>query len=196
MVHPLLIASYMSVILALYLPEAYGLYPSDIVWRLVLTIVLLTAVFPSLTVLGLWLFTPWVSDLELTNREERVLPFIVLIAYYGLAIWLLVFRIELGEMVQVLLLGTTLMIGIMVVINTRFKISIHTAAIWGLAGAALGLAVRFPGTQMPTVAIGAVLAGGLIGTSRLYLGYHRPAEVWVGTLFGFFYNLAVVMIFL
>ncbi len=194
--HPLLMGSYMSVLLAIYFPDAFGPYTQEMVWRLVIAFTLLTALFPALAVLGLWAFTPWVSDLELIDKKERSVPFFVLIFFYGVAAKFLVFDLSLGPIVRVLLIGAILMIALMVLINTRFKISIHCAAIWSLAGSAVGLAWKFPETQLMSAAIVSIICGGLIGTSRLYLGYHRPVEVWVGSLFGFYYSLGLVMLLL
>lgn len=192
-IHPLVMASYMSAILAYFMPEVYGGFAQDVVWRLVLAFAMMTALFPAMVVLGLWAWTPLVSDLELTDRKERLVPFLVLILFYSFTAYSLVFSLNLGHIVRLLLISAIVMVAIMVVINTRFKISIHSAAIWSLAGSCLGLAWKFPESGMMVAAYASIAAGGLIGTSRLYLGYHRPIEVWVGSMFGFFYSLSVAM---
>lgn len=194
--HPLLMTSYMSALLAVFLPEAYIPYPESAVWQLVLAFFLLTAVLPALFVFGLYMFTPVVTDLELTDRKERLVPFIVLIIFYSAAAYFLVIELGLGPIVRVLLFSAIVMIALMVLINTRFKISIHCTAAWALAGYALALSVNFSFPHMLPMVFGTVIFGGLIGTSRLYLGCHKPAEVWLGTLFGFLYSFFSVLVLL
>lgn len=156
---------------------------------------MLTALFPSLSILGLWLFTPWVTDLELSNRKERFVPFLVFIGCYIMAAKLLVFDLNLGLIVKVLMLSATLMVAIMVAINTKFKISIHSAAIWSIAGATLALAWKFPESDLLVVSTVLILGAGITGTSRLFLGYHRPSEVWIGAIYGFLFNALPILIF-
>ena len=189
--HPLLMATYMSLILYLFVPEAFSPYPRQVVPKLVISIFFLTALLPSILVVLLKLFTPIVSDLELSNRRERLLPFIILIIFYiGAGKWLVV-DLQLGDIIKILLFSGTGLIGIMFLINLKFKISIHSAAIWAIAGYTLGMTMKLSLPELKYVIFSAIVAGGLIGTSRLYLGYHRPKEVWMGSLLGFFYCLSI-----
>ncbi len=194
--HPLLMAGYMSAILAMYFPEAYAPYPQSMAWRLVLAFVMMTALFPSMAVFGLYKFTSLVTDLELTDRKERLLPFIVLILFYVVAAQTLVFELDLGLIIRVLLFSATVMIGALLLINLKFKISIHAAAIWALAGNSAALCNKFLIIDLLTPTYAIVVIAGLVGTSRLYLGYHQPKEVWAGSAFGFLYSYAVVLLFL
>lgn len=189
--HPLLMSTYMSLILYLFVPEAFSPYPRHVVPKLVMSMFFLTALLPSILVVLLKLLTPVITDLELSNRKERLLPFIILIIFYiGAGKWLIV-DLQLGEIVKILLFSGTGLIGIMFLINLKFKISIHSAAIWAIAGYTLAMAMKLSLPELKYVIFGAIVAGGLIGTSRLYLGYHRPKEVWMGSLLGFFYSLTV-----
>lgn len=194
--HPLMMTGYMSALLAIFMPEAYIPFPEQAVWQLVLSFFILTALFPALFVFGLWMFTPLVTDLELTDRKERLVPFVVLILFYSLAAYVLVIELELGPIIRVLLFSAIVMIAIMLVINTRFKISIHCSAAWALAGYALGLSVNYSLINILPMVFGTIVIGGLIGTSRLYLGCHKPTEVWLGTIFGLVYSFLVVLILL
>ncbi|MCP4460974.1 MAG: hypothetical protein GY816_23580 [Cytophagales bacterium] len=194
--HPLLMATYMSTILYLFVPEAFIPYPIDVVPRLVLSMFFLTALFPSIFVVLLKLLTPFISDLELSNRKERLLPFIILMVFYAGAGKWLVMDLQLGHIIKTLLFSGTGMIGLMFLINIKLKISIHSAAIWAIAGYTLSLAMKLSLPELNWVIFTTIIAGGLIGTSRLHLGYHRPMEVWTGSVLGFFYSFFMAYAFL
>jgi membrane-associated phospholipid phosphatase len=190
--HPLLMAGYMSMILAMYFPEAYAPYPQEMAWRLVIAFVMLTAFFPSLAVLGLYMFTPFVSHLELTDRKERLLPFIVLLIFYIIAAKTLVLDLDLGWVIRVLILSASGLIACLFLINTRLKISIHAAAIWAIVGNTAALANKFQINDLLIPLYLMVIVAGWVGASRLYLGYHRPKEVWAGSIFGLVFSYVVL----
>ncbi|MEQ9231724.1 MAG: phosphatase PAP2 family protein, partial [Cyclobacteriaceae bacterium] len=80
--------------------------------------------------------------------------------------------------------------------NLKFKISIHAAAIWAVAGNTAALCNKFLLNDMIALTYTIVVIAGLVGTSRLYLGYHQPKEVWAGSVFGFLFSYAAVLLFL
>lgn len=194
--HPLLMATYISLILFLHVPEAFIPYPAEVVPKLILSIFFLTALFPSIMVVLLKFLTPFISDLELSDRKERFLPFIILIIFYiGASKWMVV-DLQLGKIIKILLFSGTGMIGLMFLINLKFKISIHASAIWAIAGYALSLSIQLSLPELKSVIFLTIISGGLINTSRLYLGYHRPLEVWTGSIVGFLYSFFMGFLFL
>lgn len=192
--HPLLMTTYMSVILSCYVPEAFSPYSASIVPKLVLSIFFLTTLFPLMSIILLKLLTPLISDLKLSTRKERLLPFIiVIILYIGTSKWLII-DLQLSEIIRILLFLATGMIGLMCLINLKFKISTHSAAMWAIAGYALSMAIKLSLPELKSVIFIAVIIGGLVSTSRLYLGYHRPLEVWTGSIVGGGYSFLMVYI--
>jgi hypothetical protein len=69
------------------------------------------------------------------------------------------------------------------VITLRWKISAHMVGIGGLLGALLGVMVVH-GAHAPVVLALAFVAAGALGTARLLVSDHTPAQVYVGTLLG------------
>ncbi len=189
--HPLLMATYMSALIAFRIPELLGVTNPVVIPRLVLMIFVMTAVLPGIAVYVLSLLSH-VSDLELTSRKERLTPFLMIMLCYLAAIYLLVYRIELAPTFNIMLVSVTLLIALLLVITLKFKISIHGAAAWSAVGYLLGIIIRYEIHDLTWLVMLMFALAGLVSTSRLYLGYHRPVEVWSGALLGFSFAFVVM----
>jgi membrane-associated phospholipid phosphatase len=71
------------------------------------------------------------------------------------------------------------------VINFWWKISLHAVGSGALIGLVLILSLKML-TPLEWYLISAIIAGGLVLSSRLKLNLHSPVEVWVGLFAGFF----------
>ena len=83
----------------------------------------------------------------------------------------------------------------LLLITNWFKISIHAAAIWALAGLMAGIFISFPGENLIYQVAVVFLIAGLVSSSRLYLGRHTQKEVWSGTFLGFSVGFLSVLLF-
>ena len=184
--HPLLMATYCSVLFYLTTPEIFSPIPKDYILYFIGAIFVTTAVIPALSVLFL-LLTSRISNLEITNIEERSLPFISIGAFYGATTYMFYTKMMLPNGLLVMMIAVTVMIFLILLISIKFKISVHSAGIWGVCGfyAALSLKYLVTGTLIP-LGVAFVLAG-LTTTSRLFLNRHTPAESWSGAIFGFLF---------
>lgn len=117
------------------------------------------------------------------EREERNLPYLV----QALCLASLIFSFRNNGLPALL---TDMVVGALVAvlaawfINRRWKISAHAVGMGGLVGF---LAAMYAQTDVPVLwplAI-AVLLSGAVGTARLYLQAHRPAQIYAGFLVGF-----------
>lgn len=190
--HPLLMATYMSLILFLNVPEIFPFQLRTIIY-LLLAVFLTTCAIPAFSIYSLRLFS-FVSSLELTNRKERPFPFLLIFIWYAVASYVFVSRLQLGKPFSTIIIAVTILIGILFVITKWFKISIHSTAIWSAAGILASL-VLFNDVAMQGALVISILLAGLVGTSRLYLGYHRPEEIWFGALLGFLFSFFALYFF-
>jgi membrane-associated phospholipid phosphatase len=69
----------------------------------------------------------------------------------------------------------------------RYKISVHAAAIWGVAGFFSALSSFYYAKNLMIVLSIIFLFSGLTVFARLKLGRHTPNESWIGALLGFVY---------
>ena len=190
--HPLLMATYLSIIILLGAPELFT-FPAKAARILVLAVFLTTCVIPAFTIYSLKLFSK-ISNLELTNKDERPLPFSFIFIWYAVSCYLFVERLQLGKPFSTIIISVTILIGLLFIITKWFKISIHSTAIWSAVGIIAALIIVSAVTLQYVLLIFILLAG-LTATSRLYLGYHQPAEVWYGGVLGFSFSFLAIYFF-
>jgi len=189
--HPLLIASHLSALLLFSAPELLPRIPPSASWQFILIIFLITALMPAISILLLKTFK-YISDFELEKRNERLIPFAFILFYYSGASYLFMFKLEMGHLFNLVMVSVTILILLLLMITTRFKISIHSAAIWGAVGYLTAIFIS-QGLTVNWIYYLVVLMAGLTTCSRLYLGYHTSKEAWLGCILGFSFSFLVLM---
>ncbi len=125
-----------------------------------------------------------IKDYDLKDRKDRLGPFVaillcyILLFYYfysaGMYIWFLA-----------LLLAPCILIIISAIITIYWKISAHMMGIGGLIGGVLSVCYFVKGTNPYVLFIVLFILAGCLGTARLILKRHTPAQVYAGFLLGF-----------
>jgi len=153
---------------------------------------LMAVFFPLLTVFIMYK-NKLISSVSIPKRVERLPLLILVIIYYSMTYY--IFRYWnttllnlLQPYLSFLFAGLTLIL-ILTLITLKWKISIHTASISGLAGGMMALTIiAQPITNLPQVFLvntGLLVFIGLVSFSRLYLKAHSPHQVIVGVALGF-----------
>ena len=193
--HPLFVLTYLLVLLLCLNPYLFGANSIDspIGKELVLRIFLSSAFIPGAAVLMLR-FTGLLKSLDMPDKQDRTGPLIITGMFY---IWL--FRnfldnTQVPALLSSFTLGASLGLFLAFFINIFSKISLHAVGMGGLIGAVAllwGICPEYllraghpllqAGFLFPVLF---VLAGG-VGSARMYLGAHRPADLWGGYLVGF-----------
>ena len=84
------------------------------------------------------------------------------------------------------MLGASISVSLALVIHSVYqRVSWHSLGMGGLVAIALHAAQTIARTDMSLGLAAIILAAGLTGTARLWLGKHTPYEVGRGYLFGF-----------
>ncbi len=190
--HPLLMATYLSYVLFTKSPELFPRVVPQAIPQFLLVIFITTCLMPALSIFLLRTFS-FISNLELTKRSERIRPFIFIAFYYAASSYLFADKLSMGPVFMTVMIGVTVLIIVLLIITTWFKISIHTAAIWSGVGFVSALSVSM-GINIGWYFYGLILAAGLTASSRLYLGYHKPKEIWSGAVLGFAYSFLIILI--
>lgn len=198
--HPLLIVTYMLVLLLLINPYLFGVYSigDEFSRVLILQVFLSTFFIPGFAV-AMLRFTGLISSLELKTKQERIGPYVITGMFY---IWM--FRNFLGNAqvptaFSAFLLGAAIGLFIAFFINIFSKISAHAVGMGGLLGMVIITLLLFSHdtflinlgsigayeVSMYWVLMLTVLLAGLVGTARLILQAHEPTDLYGGYLVGF-----------
>ncbi len=188
--HPILLPTYGFLLLMNSNAYFSLLYPKMKLYLMV-QVIFFTTIFP---LIGIFLSSRILNKkIDLHNREDRLLPFLFTSISYSVACFSLR-NIAVYNIYQ----GTMLICGVVVIllllISTKWKISIHMATIGGFTGIFFGL-YRHMHINTFAVAIAIIIIAGLIGTSRLILHRHTPTQVYIGYALGLVLTRVLVTLF-
>ncbi len=149
------------------LPMAYKMVVLSIV-------AFFTILLPSILIHLYRLFQGW-TLIELGHKERRMVPYVISIMCYITCIYVM------KEMHIPHFMGSILKVALCIQIvcalmNAWWKISTHTAAIGGVAGALFAFAEIFGFNPVWWLCVVFILAG-LVGTSRMILRQHTLSQV-------------------
>lgn len=182
--HPLLMATYSCAIMYWIIPEIYSPIRYESIPFFIGVVFLTTAVVPALSILFLKM-TQKVTSLEITKLEERSLPFLSIGTFYGVTTYMFYAKMSVPFPLLIMMMAVTVLIFLIYLISFNFKISVHSAGIWGVAGLFSALAIKYLSTSVIPILAAIFVAAGLTTMSRLYLGRHSPDESWSGVTLGF-----------
>jgi len=120
--------------------------------------------------------------IEVGYRERRMVPYVISILCYLSCVWLLK-SMNVFHFVSSILVAALLVQIVCAIINVWWKISTHTAAIGGVAGALFVFGEVFAFNPVWWLSLVFVLAG-LLGTSRMILRQHSLLQVVAGFIVG------------
>ena len=123
-----------------------------------------------------------ISDLDVSNKKERIFPYIITIVSTAAGI-ILIYRYNLPWIALKLYIGTMLAALIAFLITFWWKISVHTIAFGCIVASAFLICLNQSKNPLIFFVI-LLLSGGLQATSRLYLKAHTLGQVTAGFFLG------------
>lgn len=187
--HPLLMATYTSMLLYIIFPSIFSPIPIQSIPYFIGAIFITTFLIPAVSILMLR-FTKRISSLKLTNREERIMPFISIALFYSISTYMFYVKMNLTATIMAVMIIATALIVILTIISLAYKISVHAAGIWGICGIMCSMYLKLSGEPALGLFFSIFLIAGITSSSRLYLNRHTPTEVWLGSFVGFFFCLS------
>lgn len=182
LLHPVLMPTYALWILLNH--NTYLKYTTTPVEKILLfAIVVINNLLLPLIISYILIRRGWIQSFEMNSKEERGIPFIVNAALLLTSHYLME-KLVLPKVYSLLLLGAAVSVVLAILINLKWKISIHMIGIGGMTGILFGLSTYlFVDLRMPVVFC--LLTAGWLGTARLSLGAHTPAQLYAGFAIGF-----------
>ena len=198
----LLMARYISIIFTPFYLPLVGLaalfsftYLSMMPWVYKI-FVLLTAycftVFLPTTLIHIYRRYQGWSLLKLFSREGRMIPYVISILSY-LACFYVMNAMHFPHFMSSIVVAAIAIQIICALINNRWKISTHTAAIGGTTGAVVAFSLIIGFNPLWWFCVLIILAG-VVGTGRMLLRLHSLGEIVGGYLVGLFAGLTAVIL--
>ncbi len=148
----------------------------------ILIMFMITILIPVLLFL-FFLKKKYIHSLEMNDKEERVLPYIVSCVFYFVAFTLFQ-KLQLPSFFKLFLLGGSILTFILLIINHFWKISAHMTGMGSLLGTFLAIAVLYS-IEIPLFIPSLILLSGVVGFARLQLNRHSPLQIYAGFILGF-----------
>ncbi len=133
----------------------------------------------------------YIESLSLKTRRERFYPYLVTIIMMGIVLYSFSQR-PIPHAIFLFFIGALTSLITLFVINFFWKVSAHMAGIGGLIGALIALQLRL-NTDLSGYIILAIIVAGLIGSARLVLDAHKPAQLLIGLFVGLLPQIYIVL---
>lgn len=180
--HPLILPTYAFAVIVLTNPYLFGNFSEGLKWLVVMRVFINTFLFPVICIFLLKQLG-YVKSVNMEDRKERIIPYICCMVFY---FWsFMVYRkSEEPVILNTALLGASVTLAVVFVINLFRKVSIHTAGMGCLIGLMLGNTL-FSTYNLVWILLITLIAAGLVGTSRILLKAHEEKEIYIGYFVGF-----------
>ena len=160
-------------------------YMAMMPWRYKLLVLALVYVFtillPTVLIHVYRRYQGW-TLIELGARERRMVPYVIsILCYFGC--YYLMTVLQIPRFMGRILVAALIVQVLCAIINVWWKISTHTAAIGGVAGALMAFAFLFMFNPVWWLCL-VFIIGGMVGTSRMILRQHSLWQVVAGFLVG------------
>ncbi len=152
-----------------------------------------TALIPGLSVLYM-MKTGQVSDIFISNRRQRTLPYVYTLISYLFWIYFLWQTMLLSTLLVLVAAGAVVGLILVMIINIKWKISAHLTGMGSLFGASLGFSYVFFLNPLPYFLILLLLSLSVMW-SRIYLKAHTPMQVVGGFYVGMFTTFLPCILF-
>lgn len=195
--HPLLILTYMALVLLWTNPFSFGFRHVAEADMLLIIIVMTTVTLPVIGVVMMKMLG-WIKTFRMEERQERIGPYIA----SGLMYLTLYLHVSQGDSfpdsIRVAVLGSLFALWVCFFINNFVKISAHAAGVGGFVALVTLTKLKF-GYEQAQIGIpghinlvlpldyllyGSIILAGIVCTSRLILKTHDTREVYMGVIVG------------
>ena len=161
--------------------------------RAVLFVMALGTLFFPLMMIPVLYYRNLISSLQNASREERLLPYLVILILYVITFVYFV-RLPLSRVIHGYVLSVSILLFVLLLLSVKFRICGHTAALGGICGLVFTLVLQYQTPLLGFLSAG-ILVAGLVASARLILGVQRPLEVYAGFILGFGVVLTTMLVY-
>ena len=168
-------------LLALFVFSYLSLLPWWIKIYILLLVCTFTILLPTALIRTYRRYQGW-NVVEMGTKERRLIPYVISIMSYLLCYYVLSVN-HIPYIIGSIVMASLMIQVVCAIVNKWWKISTHTAAIGGVAGAIMAFAEIFSFNPVWWLCL-IFIMGGLVGTSRMLLRQHTLGQVTGGFLIG------------
>jgi len=165
-------------------PEVLRPFTHNILYRLLLLVFITSFLIPLLSIVGMK-FSNFIHNYNLDNKKERPIPFLIVALLYSLMTYYYYNNFQFNNLLFVTFLSITTLMFIILFITLTWKISMHSASMWGVFGYIYALALKWPINYIVPILSTLVIINGVAMSARLKLNAHTPAQILAGGMLGF-----------
>lgn len=146
-----------------------------------------TLIFPLMMLPVIQYRSLVMRDGQASTKGEQLVPQIIILILYIIT-YVYFKRLPLSQVIHSYMLAVTVTFFILLILNIKFRISIHSAALGGVTGLILVLIFLYD-TPLQGILMLSFFASGLVGSSRLAQGDH-----WGEVLSGYILGLVIIVL--
>jgi membrane-associated phospholipid phosphatase len=179
--HPLLMPSIaVAILFALSTYISFSL--STQAKRVIILIVFFNTAIAPMFVILFFKRIGYIKDVLLNERVDRIYPTLITLFLYMFTAYL--FRqANMPSLLTFFIIGGTVLTFLGLIVTLYWKISIHMMSMGGFTGflICISLILKY---DIPFLIVLSILISGLLGSSRIILNAHTPAQVYAGFVAG------------
>lgn len=176
-------------LLALFLFSYLGFMPLGYKCLVMALVYLFTILLPTLLIRIYQQYQGW-KPFDLIVRERRMVPYVISIVCYSACYYIMNIA-HIPHFMGSILIAAVLIQVVCALINVWWKVSVHEAAIGGVAGALLAFALIFTFNPIWWLCL-ILIVSGVVGTSRMILRQHTLSQIVAAWLLGNFIAFATI----
>lgn len=180
-------------LLIIFLAPTIFIYIPGNVKRVIFMLVMINMTVVPLAMLPLFRYRNIISSFSLTDAGERVMPLALGLLMYILTT-IIFFSYQIPALIKSFILAASVALFILLMVTLMWKISIHSAGMGGLLATVMALSLRM-GAPLTGYMVALILFSGVVMAARLYLGAHKPGQVYLGFLAGFLPFMVIMLLF-
>ncbi|RUL59599.1 phosphatase PAP2 family protein [Prevotella koreensis] len=176
--------------IVLFMFTYLGMLDTWIKLRVLFIVYLFTVAIPTYLIRLYHYYHGW-TPIQIGSKERRMVPYVIAIVCYFICYYILNL-LHMPHFIGTVIVAALVLQVVCALVNLRWKVSTHSAAIGGVIGALIAFSFLF--TFNPTWWLFFLFfMAGLVGTSRMILRQHTLLEVSMGFLIGIVVAFLAVM---
>lgn len=176
--------------IVLFIFTYLGMLDTWIKLRVLFIVYVFTVVLPTYLIRLYHYYHGW-TPIQIGTKERRMVPYVIAIVCYFICYYILNL-LHMPHFIGTVIVAALVLQVVCALVNLRWKVSTHSAAIGGVIGALIAFSFLF--TFNPTWWLFFLFfMAGLVGTSRMILRQHTLIEVSMGFLIGIVVAFLAVM---